>query len=153
VGAIATVNASEVSSVVEAIQELSCGGVHLSLDALGHRETLYHSISGLRKRGRHVQVGILPPEQTDAPVPIGKIMSYELELYGSHGMQAWRYPEMLAMIEADKLQPEKLIHSTVSLAEAADLLPRLNQLEGAGMRVITSPLPSSAPLQSGARRD
>lgn len=135
-GAVACVNSREVASVVEAVREISGGGVHLSLDALGHPQILLDSVSSLRKRGRHVQVGILPPETRLAPIPINHIMSYELELYGSHGMQAYRYPEMMAMIVAGRLAPEKLIQATVSLEAAGALLPDLHLSAEAGITVI-----------------
>jgi len=39
--------------------------------------------------------------------------SDELEILGSHGMQAHKYPEMLKMIIDGKLHPEKLIEKTI----------------------------------------
>lgn len=44
----------------EAVREHTRGGAHLSLDALGSAATAAASVSGLRRRGRHVQVGLLP---------------------------------------------------------------------------------------------
>ena len=44
-----------------------------------------------------------------------KVIANELEIRGSHGMQAWRYEQMLAMIEAGELAPEKLIGHTIDL--------------------------------------
>ena len=45
-------------------------------------------------------------------------MSNELEVVGSHGMQAFRYPDMFRMISAGILQPEKLLGDLISLDEA-----------------------------------
>ncbi|EHL21199.1 alcohol dehydrogenase, partial [Acidovorax sp. NO-1] len=64
-GAMATIDATQVASVPEAVQELTGGGAHLSLDALGHPITCCNSIACLRKRGRHVQVGLLLGDQAD----------------------------------------------------------------------------------------
>ncbi len=52
VGAAATVNASKVANVVEAVMEITKGGAHVSVDALGHATTCFNSISNLRKRGK-----------------------------------------------------------------------------------------------------
>jgi len=49
---------------------------------------------------------------------VGKEMI--LEILGSHGMPAYRYPEMLQMIQAGKLSPEKLIGDTISLEESSE---------------------------------
>ncbi len=71
-GAAATVNAREVSSVVEAVREITGGGAHVSLDALGHAETCFNSIANLRRRGRHVQVGLMLAENARASVPMAQ---------------------------------------------------------------------------------
>ena len=70
----------------------------MSLDALGSAETMGASVRSLRKRGRHVQVGLLPPSLGEPPVPMSRVIFHELEILGSHGMAAHRYPEMLALV-------------------------------------------------------
>ena len=62
-GAVATVNASRVADVTEAVLEITKGGAHVSLDALGHPTTCFNSINNLRRRGRHVQVGLMLAER------------------------------------------------------------------------------------------
>ncbi len=74
-GAAATINAREVSSVVEAVREITGGGAHVSIDALGSRETCFNSIAGLRRRGRHVQVGLMLGDETDAVVPMAQVIA------------------------------------------------------------------------------
>jgi alcohol dehydrogenase len=44
------VNASKVPDVIEAVMDITRGGAHVSLDALGHPATCFNSISNLRKR-------------------------------------------------------------------------------------------------------
>jgi SAM-dependent methyltransferase len=44
-------------------------GTDVSLDALGSAATLGASVRSLRKRGRHVQVGLLPPSLGEPVVP------------------------------------------------------------------------------------
>jgi alcohol dehydrogenase len=136
VGAVATINARSSSSVVAQVHEISSGGAHLSLDALGSSETCANSIAGLRKRGRHVQVGLMAGDDHHPAVPMELVIANELEIVGSHGMQAHRYKEMLQMIAAGKLQPEKLLGQTVSLERAAACLGSPADLQVAGVTVI-----------------
>ena len=89
-------------------------------------------------RGKHIQVGIMESGQHAAPVPVDKIISRELEILGSHGMQAHRYPEMLALVRTGKLQPQKLVGKTVSLESTFRELVDLNMFTGAGVTVINS---------------
>jgi alcohol dehydrogenase len=136
VGADQLINANSVASVVEAIKELTDGGVHLSVDALGSKETCYNSIANLRKRGRHVQVGLLAGDDYHPSIPMELVIANELEIVGSHGLQAFEYGRMLQMIADDKLQPQKLVCQTVDLERAASALGNPAELQVAGVTVI-----------------
>jgi len=135
-GACAVVNSKTDGDPVEAVKEITGGGAHVSVDALGHPEICFNSISSLRKRGRHIQIGIMEAGQHKTAVPIDLIIGRELEVIGSHGMQAVKFKEMLAMIAAGKLHPEKLIGKRVSLEESIDELTGMNSFRGAGLTVI-----------------
>ena len=136
-GAVACVNATGVASVVEAVVEISQGGVHVSVDALGHPTTCFNSISNLRKRGKHIQVGLMLAENSTPPIPMSKVIANELEILGSHGMQAHRYDAMLAMIQAGKLAPEKLIGKRIALEQSIEALVNIDKFETAGVTVVT----------------
>ena len=136
VGANFTVNSKTAGNPVEAVKEITGGGAHVSLDALGNPETCFNSIASLRKRGRHIQVGIMEAEHHKTAVPMDLIIGRELEILGSHGMQAYKYAEMLEMITAGKLAPQKLIGKTVSLEESLDELTGMNNFRGVGLTVI-----------------
>jgi alcohol dehydrogenase len=103
---------------------------------LGSPVTCFNSIASLRKRGRHVQVGLLPPQERDARIPTGLVVANELEILGSHGMQAHRYPQILAMIAEGSLQPDKLIGRTIGLDDAAEALVNMDRFDGVGVTVI-----------------
>ncbi|MEQ8478484.1 zinc-dependent alcohol dehydrogenase family protein [Fulvivirga sp.] len=137
VGASATINAATSKDVIGAIREITEGGAHLSIDALGHPDVLFNSVSCLRKRGRHVQIGIMNAEHNNSKIPIDLIIGKELEIVGSHGMQAHRYNEMLDMMKAGKLHPEKLVAKTISLSEVINKLPVMHQSKTSGIEVIT----------------
>jgi alcohol dehydrogenase len=136
IGASACINANASNDVSAKIRELSKGGAHLSIDALGSPVTCFNSIAGLRKRGRHVQVGLLAPDERNARIPTGLVVANELEILGSHGMQAHRYPQMLEMMAAGSLQPQKLIGQTIGLEDAPAALVAMERFAEVGVTVI-----------------
>lgn len=135
-GAEAVVHGGEVASVIEAVAEISGGGVQVSLDALGSAETCFNSIANLRKRGRHVQVGLMAGDDYRPALPMELVIAKELEIVGSHGMQAFEYPRMLDMISAGKLAPDALIRQHVDLDKAAAALGDPASLRVAGVTII-----------------
>jgi alcohol dehydrogenase len=135
-GAVATVNASD-TNVVKAVRQITGGGAHMSMDALGHPTTCFNSISCLRRRGRHVQVGLMLGEHMNAAIPMARVIAFELEIRGSHGMQAYRYQAMMDMIRNGKLRPELLVGRQLSLDEAPEALTAMDTFEGLGIGVIT----------------
>jgi len=137
IGAAATVNATTTPNVVKAVKQVTNGGAHMSMDALGHPTTSFNSISNLRRRGRHVQVGLMLGDHAKAEVPMAKIIAYELEIRGSHGMQAFRYQAMMDMIRTGKLKPELLVGKKISLDEAPAALMAMGDFDGIGIGVVT----------------
>ena len=121
---------------VKEILELTGGGAHVSLDALGSAATCRNSVRCLRKKGRHVQVGLLIGEGKPVPLPFSEVISKELEVVGSHGMPARSYPELLELVTAGALRPEKLIAKTISLAEAGAELGAMGSFAQRGVTVI-----------------
>ena len=136
VGADYVVNAKSVTSVPDLILEITGRGSHVSIDALGSQETCFNSISCLRKRGKHIQVGLTTAEHKHPKIPMDKVVAHELEIYGSHGMQAFRYAEMFEMIKTGKLKPELLVGKTISMDEAPKALKNMNKFENVGVTVI-----------------
>ena len=122
--------------VPAAVAELTGGGAHLSLDALGAPMTCTNSVLSLRPRGRHVQVGLLPPEQGRPEVPMERVIARELQLFGSHGMAAHAYPELLGLIAAGRLDPRRLVTRELGLDDAASALADVGGHPG--IAVVTS---------------
>ena len=136
IGADSVINGKTNDSVAEQIRELTQGGADVSIDALGSKITCNNSIKSLRKRGKHIQVGLMSGKDDAPTIPMAAIIADELEVIGSHGMQAHRYPELLAMIKAGKLQPERLIGHCISLENATVQLPQMNLFNSTGVTVI-----------------
>lgn len=123
-------------NVAAEVQAISGGGSHVSLDAVGSEQTCADAILSLRRRGRHVQVGLLPPVDGQPRVPMGRVIAWELDVLGSHGMAASDYPEMLDLVASGVLRPQDLVERVVGLDDAARLLPGLRDAPRAGMTVV-----------------
>lgn len=136
VGANILINAKKVKSVSEEIKKQTERGAHLSIDALGSQETCFNSVSCLRKRGKHIQVGLMTGDHKHPKIPMDKVVANELEIIGSHGMQAFRYTEMFELIKSGKLKPGLLVGKTISLAEVPEALVNMDKFENVGVTVV-----------------
>ncbi|WP_338683450.1 zinc-dependent alcohol dehydrogenase family protein [Streptomyces acidiscabies] len=135
-GATQCVDASTVDDTAAYVRELTGGGAHLSLDALGSPVTCAASVNSLRRRGRHLQVGLLPSDTGTTPVPMARAIALELRLIGSHGMAAHTYPEMLEAVRTGALRPDRLVTSTIALDAVPEALEAMGTAPGAGVTVI-----------------
>ena len=124
------------SSVVDPVlfmQELD--GAHVAVDALGSAVTAGQSVMSLRRRGRHLQLGLLLTEDGLSAMPMARVIAWELDLLGSHGMAARDYPELLALVASGALDPSVLITKEIGLEEGAVALSEMGS-GGAGITVI-----------------
>jgi len=127
------------------IQE-SVGGVHLTIDAIGDPAAAVTAVRSLRRRGRHVQVGLLLGADSTPPLPMDLLVAQELSVHGSHGMAAGDYPAMLEMIADGRMDPARLVGRIIGLAQAQEALAAMGAPPGtdvgtdgprrAGMTVI-----------------
>jgi D-arabinose 1-dehydrogenase-like Zn-dependent alcohol dehydrogenase len=125
--------AASAAEVARAVVAATGGGAQVSLDALGSQAALTASIEGLRRRGRHVQVGLLAERPV---VPMERVIGWELEVLGSHGMAAHAYPRMLALVADGRLRPQDLVTGELSLGDAPAALAGLDGPAPPGIRVI-----------------
>jgi D-arabinose 1-dehydrogenase-like Zn-dependent alcohol dehydrogenase len=123
------------ADVPAAVAELTGGGAHLSLDAVGTAATCTGSIRSLRHRGRHVQVGLLPPALGRPEVPMDLVVAGELAVLGSHGAAAADYPPMLSLIAAGRLRPDLLVTRELALDDAGPALAAVGR--DPGIAVVT----------------
>ena len=124
-------------AVAELVVQATAGGAHVSIDAFGSPATAVASVLGLRRRGRHVQAGLLLGPDARSGIPMDRVIAWELEVYGTHGMAAHEYPAMLAGVVAGRLDPARLVERVVGLDEAAAALAALGDgTAGAGITVV-----------------
>lgn len=128
------------AEVGRTIREVTGGGAHVSLDALGAAATAVASVLSLRRRGRHVQVGLLLGPSATPPLPMDRVLSWELTIHGSHGMAAHEYPPMLELITSGALDPLRLVGRGGGLDEAGAAFAAMDRpAVGAGMTVLSLP--------------
>lgn len=136
IGASDVVNGKK-TDPVKAVMDLTRGGADVSVDALGIAATCRNAVMSLRKRGRHVQVGLTSgAEKGEVSLPIDQIVFKEIQFTGSLAIQSFRYPAMLSMVERGLLQPKKLITETLPIEKAFGVLEQMSKFENVGMSVI-----------------
>ena len=123
---------------VAEIVELTGGGAHVSVDALGATETAIPAILSLRTRGRHLRLGVSnKKDDGQITIPVDLFTFRELSFIGSFGMQAARYPEMLDLVESGKVSPDRLVGDTVALEDTSRVLASMASYDTLAMPVIT----------------
>ncbi|QIK68425.1 alcohol dehydrogenase catalytic domain-containing protein [Nocardioides sp. HDW12B] len=135
-GAAHAIPADPGVDVAAAVHEVTDGGAHVSVDAVGSEQTATAAITSLRRLGRHVQIGLLPAATGRPRLPMDRVIGWELSLLGSHGMAAVDYPAMMALVERGVLRPQDLVRRVVGLQEAAAALPRPDRSTAAGITLI-----------------
>ena len=135
-GADITINSST-SDALAQIRAATGDGADISIDALGSQTTSTQSILSLRRRGRHLQLGLLLTPDGLTPEPMARVIAYELDILGSHGMAAADYPQMLAMVASGALRPDLLVERTVDLNGAITALQAMSDPAGATVGGIT----------------
>lgn len=130
--------AAAAAHVGAVVREATGGGASLSIDSFGSPSTCAAAVHSLARRGRHVQVGLLPPALGTPPIPMDRVIGMELELVGSHGMAAHAYPPMLAAVQAGALRPDRLVTRRVGLDGIASVLAEMDAVPGnPGITVAT----------------
>jgi D-arabinose 1-dehydrogenase-like Zn-dependent alcohol dehydrogenase len=122
------------TGAADAVAEVTGGGAHVSIDALGSPAVAAESLRCLRRRGRHVQVGLLPGGP--APLPMDLVIARELEIYGSHGMAAGDYPAMMRMVMDDALHPARLTGEVIGLDGVPQALAAMDAPAAAAGMVV-----------------
>jgi alcohol dehydrogenase len=137
-GADEVIDPAETPDAAAHIVELTDGGAHVSVDAVGAPAVAAASVRCLRRRGRHVQVGLLLGDNATAGLPMDLVVARELQVLGSHGMPAGDYPAMLELIARGALDPRRLVRSVIDLAAAPAALMAMDEPSPSpGITVIT----------------
>lgn len=121
----------------EAIKDLTGGGAHVSVEALGIPATVDSSLKCLRPLGRHVQVGLPTGHTARMDVDMSAIYQGNLALYGTRGMPAHRYPSLFALVQSGAVDLSPLIARKVGLSDVSAELAAFDGPTPPGVAVIT----------------
>ena len=133
-GARHAINPGTTERVDKEVRKLTDGGVDVAFEVVGVPKTVDLAFNLLRKGGRLVVIGFA---HDPAPINVGKLMFYELELVGSLGCGAGEYPEIVALVESGRLTLEPIVSGTVPLERINEGLDRLRR--GEGVRWVVTP--------------
>jgi alcohol dehydrogenase len=138
-GAAATVDATAVDSVADAVRDANDGsGADVSIDALGVQETCENSVKSVGKTGTHVQVGLTEGDDGGSlTLPVDVMTLKEVDFHGSYGMPLVRYEELFDLVERGTLEPSRIVGDRVSLEDAPDVLQSMDDYATVGIPVIT----------------
>lgn len=135
-GAEAAIDARD-GDVAARIREITSGGAHVSVEALGIEATTNASLHCLRPLGRHVQVGMPVGHTAVMPIDMNAVYMKNLALFGTRGMPSWRYPSLLTLIEAGRVDVSPIVARTVPLSAASAELAAFDGPTPPGVAVIT----------------
>lgn len=138
-GADATVNAAK-EDAAAAIRDVTGGGAHVSVEALGIAATTNASIDCLRVLGRHVQVGMPAGETGMMEISMRGIYTKQLSFFGTRGMPAWKYPQLLDLISRGAVDIKPMVAREVPLSGASAELHAMHGPTPPGTAVITDML-------------
>ena len=135
-GADAIVDASAYDPA-DAVRELTGGGAHVAVEALGIEATTVAAMRSLAKFGRMVQIGMPAGEHATMRLPMDVLYSGQLSLHGTRGMPGWRYPDLLSLIDGGHVDLSPLIARRVPLSTATAELRAFDGPAPPGVAVIT----------------
>lgn len=121
-GATDTVNASEVDAV-EAVQEMTGGGVHYSFEAIGLKSAAEQSFQMLRRGGTATVIGMIAPPQTVNV--LGADFLQEKRIQGSSmGSNRFRVdmPQYVEFYLQGRLHLDELISQRIKLDQINDAM-------------------------------
>jgi len=134
-GADAAVNATT-QDVPEVIRDITDGGAHVSVEALGIEATTNASVECLATLGRHVHVG-MPAGDGMMQLNMRAVYSKQLSFFGTRGMPTWKYPSLLGMIERGDVDLSPMLDRQIALSGASAELRAMGGPTRPGTAVIT----------------
>jgi len=136
-GADLVLNVAQAEHVGDAIREMTGGGAQTSIDALGIAATFENSIRGLRKLGRHVQVG-MPVGHPIVELPLLELVyARQISIMGSRGIAPQGFNGLMELTKTKNVDLASLVTKTIALSEVETALKAMDSFAGSGVTVIT----------------
>jgi D-arabinose 1-dehydrogenase-like Zn-dependent alcohol dehydrogenase len=136
-GADLCLDASSTPDVGLAVRDLTHGGAHVSIDALGISTTFRNSLRSLRKLGRHVQIGFPTGRDMEVTLPLGELVySRQLSIHGMRGLGASGFTSLFDLVTAGRLDLSRLVTERVPLEDLQRVLDDMNAGRTTGIAVV-----------------
>ncbi len=129
-GATHAINAQKQDSVA-AIKELTGGGVHCALEAVGNARVLAQAYAATREGGKTIVIGLPSPQQV-VEIPAASIVLEERTIHGSFmgsSVPQRDIPRLLALYQAGKLPVDLIYSREIALGEVNGAFDALAQGE------------------------
>jgi alcohol dehydrogenase len=129
--------------------ELTNGiGADVTLDAAGFGPTCEAAVWCVRRGGRVVQAG-LPIGDKPPIVPMARVANREIEILGSHGLDAADMPAVLQLVAEGKLRVRDLIEREVTLEEGCHSLACMRSVRRSLLLLFTGDARGGLPCHRG----
>lgn len=136
-GAEVTIDVGAVDDVGAAVRDVTSGGAHVSIDALGIAATFENSLRSLRKLGRHVQVGMPVGDHEVVDLPLLELVySRQLSLHGMRGLGASGFADLVKLCAGGQLDPGALVNNRITLSDVGNSLALMDGVQPPGITVI-----------------
>ena len=138
-GADIVLDPAKFKNIWQEVRDLTNGGVHVSLDALGEEVTFQNSIRSLRKLGRHIQVGM--PTADNAIVSLALldlIYSRQLKIIGTRGMTSSGFEPLITMITDGSIKMDSLITRKLKLSQVHEAMLQFRTKLESGITIINN---------------
>lgn len=136
-GAAHAINAASGDDPARQIIELTGGGADASIDALGREATFLGSIRSLRRRGRHVQIGMPVGVDSVVSLPLLEtVYSRQISICGSRGASPGRFGDLFGLLGKAGFDPGRLVTGRIPLSRAGEALEAMDSGSAAGFTVI-----------------
>jgi alcohol dehydrogenase len=137
IGANHTLDATGLDDVGAAVRQVTGGGAQVSVEALGATATFGNSLRSLAPLGRHVQIGMPAGPHATPSLPLYELVyARQLQIIGTRGLAASRFPALFAMISAGRMDPGRLVTGTIPLDQAPAAIAGIDTYGAAGVTVV-----------------
>lgn len=133
-GAVETINASEVRDAAKEVRRITGGGADVAFEVVGTPGTFATAHGSIRRGGRVCLVGY---SSAPAELPSSKIMFLEQEIIGSLGCPPSDYPRIVELVRTGRLRLDPVVTGRLPLERVNEAAAALR--EGKGLRTIILP--------------
>jgi threonine dehydrogenase-like Zn-dependent dehydrogenase len=133
-GASQTINSKNCTHPEREIHKLTGGGTSVAFETLGRAGTVQQAFDSVRQGGRVCLVGYTRDE---VPIPIGKLMSFDIEVTGSQGCPVREYPRLFDLVRRGMIKVSLIVTRKLPLEKINDAFDLLRRDEG--LRTLVLP--------------